>query len=264
MVMMFIIRLTGVSAAAEKEFPMPETTIIKLTLTGLTAATARTDSQLNGLTTATVAGTTSVPLILDTVLATHLTTTINNADYDGLIAEARQLPATSNADRYQFVLRPWLWWLTLSSNNRVFQNLNAQEIVEKVFKDGGFTDYKFQLKSKPAKREYCLQYKESDFNFVSRLLEQEGIFWFFTHKEGKHTLVLADDNSACPPIPGEKKVKYQAAQNGGRETGMIRSAQLRLQATAQGAHPGSDKSEQPKQLIGESDCPALMAGHWFT
>jgi type VI secretion system secreted protein VgrG len=106
MVMMFIIRLTGVSAAAEKEFPMPETTIIKLTLTGLTAATARTDSQLNGLTTATVAGTTSVPLILDTVLATHLTTTINNADYDGLIAEARQLPATSNADRYQFVLRP--------------------------------------------------------------------------------------------------------------------------------------------------------------
>lgn len=264
MVMMFIIRLTGVSAAAEKEFPMPETTIIKLTLTGLTAATARTDSQLNGLTTATVAGTTSVPLILDTVLATHLTTTINNADYDGLIAEARQLPATSNADRYQFVLRPWLWWLTLSSNNRVFQNLNAQEIVEKVFKDGGFTDYKFQLKSKPAKREYCLQYKESDFNFVSRLLEQEGIFWFFTHKEGKHTLVLADDNSACPPIPSEKKVKYQAAQNGGRETGMIRSAQLRLQATAQGAHPGNDKSEQPKQLIGESDCPALMAGHWFT
>ena len=264
MVMMFIIRLTGVSAAAEKEFPMPETTIIKLTLTGLTAATARTDSQLNGLTTATVAGTTSVPLILDTVLATHLTTTINNADYDGLIAEARQLPATSNADRYQFVLRPWLWWLTLSSNNRVFQNLNAQEIVEKVFKDGGFTDYKFQLKRKPAKREYCLQYKESDFNFVSRLLEQEGIFWFFTHKEGKHTLVLADDNSACPPIPGEKKVKYQAAQNGGRETGMIRSAQLRLQATAQGAPPGNDKSEQPKQLIGESDCPALMAGHWFT
>ncbi|MGX9330871.1 type VI secretion system Vgr family protein [Klebsiella grimontii] len=219
---------------------MPETTIIKLTLTGLTAATARTDSQLNGLTTATVAGTTSVPLILDTVLATHLTTTINNADYDGL------------------------WWLTLSSNNRVFQNLNAQEIVEKVFKDGGFTDYKFQLKSKPAKREYCLQYKESDFNFISRLLEQEGIFWFFTHKEGKHTLVLTDDNSACPPIPGEKKVKYQAAQNGGRETGMIRSAQLRLQATAQGAHPGNDKSEQPKQLIGESDCPALMAGHWFT
>ncbi|MFS3511188.1 type VI secretion system Vgr family protein [Citrobacter sp. Res13-Lact-LER2-35-b] len=290
---------------------MPDTTIIKLTaptLTGLTAATVHTDSQLNALTTATVAATTSAPLTLDAVLATHLTATINNADYDGLIAEAHQLPATSNADRYQFVLRPWLWWLTLASNNRVFQNLSAQEIVEKVFKDAGFTDYKFQLKTKPAKREYRLQYNESDFNFVSRLLEQEGIFWFFTHTAGKHTLVLADDNSAFPPITGEKKVKYQAAASGARETGMIRSAELRLQATAQGfqssdynyeqpkaalfaqagekkggmqyQHPGrfSVKAEgdalaawkvnalkaQAKQLVGESDCAALTAGHWFT
>ena len=290
---------------------MSDSTIIKLTapkLIVLTATTAHTESQLNGLTTATVAGTTSAPLTLDAVLATHLTATINNADYDGLIAEAHQLPATGNADRYQFVLRPWLWWLTLASNNRVFQNLSAQEIVEKVFKDAGFTDYKFQLKTKPAKREYCLQYNESDFNFVSRLLEQEGIFWFFTHKEGKHTLVLADENSAFPPIPGDKKVKYQAAQSGSRETGAIRSAALHLQTTAQGfqtsdfnyeqpkaalfaqvgekkggmqyQHPGgfSEKAQgdalaawkvnalktQAKQLVGESDCTALMAGHWFT
>lgn len=290
---------------------MPNTTIIKFTaptLTGLTAATAQTESTLNGLTTATVAATTSAPLTLDAALATHLTATLNNAHYDGLIAEAHQLPATSNAERYQFVLRPWLWWLTLSSNNRVFQNLSAQEIVEKVFKEGGFTDYQFKLKTKPAKREYCLQYNESDFDFVSRLLEQEGIFWFFTHAQGKHTLVLADDNSAFPPIPGEKMVKYQAAQSGERETGAIRLVELRLQATAQGfqssdyhyeqpkaalfaqagekkkgvqyQHPGgfSTKGEgdaltawkasalktQAKQLTGESDCPTLMAGHWFT
>lgn len=290
---------------------MPDTTIIKLTapaLTGLTATTAYTESQLNGLTTATVAGTTSAPLTLDSALATHLTATINDADYDGLIAEAHQLPVTSNADRYQFVLRPWVWWLTLASNNRVFQNLSAQDIVEKVFKDAGFTDYIFQLKSKPTKREYCLQYNESDFNFVSRLLEQEGIFWFFTHAAGKHTLVLADDNSAFPPITGDKKVKYQAAASGERETGAIRSAELRLQATSQGFQSSDYNYEQPKaalfaqagekkggmeyqhpgrfivkaegdalaawkvnalkaqakQLVGESDCAALMAGHWFT
>lgn len=290
---------------------MPDTTIIKLTapaLTGLTATTAYTESQLNGLTTATVAGTTSAPLTLDSALATHLTATINDADYDGLIAEAHQLPVTSNADRYQFVLRPWVWWLTLASNNRVFQNLSAQDIVEKVFKDAGFTDYIFQLKSKPTKREYCQQYNESDFNFVSRLLEQEGIFWFFTHAAGKHTLVLADDNSAFPPITGDKKVKYQAAASGERETGAIRSAELRLQATSQGFQSSDYNYEQPKaalfaqagekkggmeyqhpgcfivkaegdalaawkvnalkaqakQLVGESDCAALMAGHWFT
>lgn len=290
---------------------MSDSTIIKLTtpaLTGLTATTAQTESQLNGLTSATIAATTSAPLTLDAALATHLTATLNNADYDGLIAEAHQLPATSNADRYQFVLRPWLWWLTLASNNRVFQNLSAQEIVEKVFKDAGFTDYKFQLKTTPLKREYCLQYNESDFNFVSRLLEQEGIFWFFTHAQGKHTLMLADDNSAFPPIAGDKKVKYQAAASGTRETGAIRSVELRLQATSQGfqssdfnyeqpkaalfalagekkggmqyQHPGrfSEKAQgdalaawkvnalkaQAKQLVGESDCAALMAGHWFS
>lgn len=290
---------------------MSDSTIIKLTtpaLTGLTATTAQTESQLNGLTSATIAATTSAPLTLDAALATHLTATLNNADYDGLIAEAHQLPATSNADRYQFVLRPWLWWLTLASNNRVFQNLSAQEIVEKVFKDARFTDYKFQLKTTPLKREYCLQYNESDFNFVSRLLEQEGIFWFFTHAQGKHTLMLADDNSAFPPIAGDKKVKYQAAASGTRETGAIRSVELRLQATSQGfqssdfnyeqpkaalfalagekkggmqyQHPGrfSEKAQgdalaawkvnalkaQAKQLVGESDCAALMAGHWFS
>lgn len=290
---------------------MPDSTLIKLTapaFTGLTAATVNTESQLNGLTTATVTVTTSAPLTFDTALATHLTATINNADYDGLIAEIHQLPATRNADCYLFVLRPWLWWLTLSSHNRVFQNLSAQEIVEKVFKDGGFTDYTFQLKAKPAKREYCLQYNESDFNFVSRLLEQEGIFWFFTHAAGAHTLVLADDNSAFPSIPGEKKVKYLAAQSGEREAGAIRSAALRVQATAQGfqtsdfnyeqpkaalfsqagekkggvhyQHPGrfsvkvdgdalaawkvNALTSQAKQLVGESDCAALTAGHWFT
>ncbi|CAM7582018.1 type VI secretion system Vgr family protein [Citrobacter cronae] len=270
---------------------MPDTTIIKLTapaLTGLTAATAYNESQLNGLITATVAATTSAPLTLDAALAIHLTTTINDANYDGLIAEARQLPATGNADRYQFVLRPWLWWLTLASNNRVFQNLSAQEIVEQVFKDGGFSDYKFQLKTKPAKREYCLQYNESDFNFVSRLLEQEGIFWFFTYEAGKHTLVLADDNSAFLPIPGDKKVKYQAtaqgfqssdynyeqpkaalfAQAGEKKGGMQYQHPGRFSVKAEGdaltAWKVNALKAQAKQLVGESDCAALMAGHWFT
>lgn len=290
---------------------MTDLFIIKLTvpaLTGIIATVAQTDSQLNGLTVATVAAFTSAPLTLDSVLATHLTAAINNANFDALIAEAHHLPSTANADRYQFILRPWLWWLTLSSNNRVFQNLSAQEIVEKVFKDNGFTDYKFQLKTKPAKREYCLQYNESDFSFVSRLLEQEGIFWFYIYEEGKHTLVLADDNSAFPPIPGEKQVKYQAALSGSRETGAIRSAELHLQTTAKGfqssdfnyeqpkavlfaqagekkggvqfQHPGGFREKaqgdalaawkvnalkaQAKQLVGESDCTALMAGHWFT
>jgi type VI secretion system secreted protein VgrG len=207
MVMMFIIRLTGVSAAAEKEFPMPETTIIKLTaptLTGLTAATARTESQLNGLTTATIAATASAPLTLNTALATHLTAAINSADYDGLIAEARQLPANGNAVRYQFVLRPWLWWLTLANNNRVFQNLSAQEIVEKVFKDADLATT--HSSSKPNRRSA---------NTVCNITKATSILshgcWSRRGSSGSSpikkasTLVLADDNSAFPAISGGKK-----------------------------------------------------------
>ncbi|EAR6709561.1 type VI secretion system tip protein VgrG [Salmonella enterica] len=289
---------------------MPDT-FFKLTspvLTGIAASTVHIESILDNLKLATITASTSAPLTLKNILATHFTVSLNNNDYDGLIAEMCKLPSTTNADRYQFVLRPWLWWLMFSSNNRVFQNLSAQEIVEKVFKDGGYTDYKFQLKNQPAKREYCLQYNESDFEFISRLLEQEGIFWFFIYEEGKHTLVLADDNSAFPAILGNKKVKYQPAQSGDRETGMIRSAGLHLQITAQGFQCSDFNYEQPKavlfaqagekkggmyyqhpgrfcvkaegdalaawkvnalkapakQLVGESDCSALMAGHWFT
>ncbi|WP_347291371.1 type VI secretion system tip protein TssI/VgrG [Kluyvera georgiana] len=290
---------------------MPNIAIAKASssdLTSLSVLAVSTDFGLNNLAITHLSVIGISTFTLDSALATHLSISLNNTPFDALIAEAHHLPSTANADRYQFILRPWLWWLTLSSNNRVFQNLSAQEIAEKVFKDNGFTDYKFQLKTKPAKREYCLQYNESDFNFVSRLLEQEGIFWFYIYEEGKHTLVLADDNSAFPPIPGDKKVKYQAAQSGGRETGAIRSAELHLQTTAQGfqssdfsyeqpkaalyaqagekkggvqyQHPGGFREKaqgdalsawkvnalkaQAKQLVGESDCAALIAGHWFT
>jgi type VI secretion system secreted protein VgrG len=74
---------------------------------------------------------------------------------------------------------PWLWFLTLYTDCRIFQNKTAPQIVEQVFKDRGFSDYKLQLQGSYAAREYCVQYRETDFNFVSRLLEEEGIFYFF-------------------------------------------------------------------------------------
>lgn len=142
-------------------------------------------------------------------MATHLTATLHNdADLrplDALIAEVRQLPGDASADRYQVLLRPWLWWLTLASNNRVFQNKTTGEIVTGIFDGHGFGDYRLKLSGSYTPREYCVQYSETDFAFVSRLLEEEGIFWFFTHEEGRHTLVLADGNDAFPAIPNGRK-----------------------------------------------------------
>ncbi|WP_336348124.1 type VI secretion system tip protein VgrG [Pseudomonas monsensis] len=175
-------------------------------------------------------------LTLTSAIATHVTTTLHNdaqlRPFDALVAEIRQLPADATAERYQLLLRPWLWWLTLASNNRVFQNLSTSDIVTTIFKAHGFTDFKLSLSGSYTPREYCVQYGETDFAFVSRLLEEDGIFWFFTHDSGKHTLVLGDSNDAFVAIPNGPKVKYLGQGMGERELHGIRAGQVCLQAVA--------------------------------
>ncbi len=117
---------------------------------------------------------------------------------------------------YRAEVVPWLWFLTLSANCRIFQNMSVKEIIEKVFKDLSFSDYQTsQIKGNHPKREYCVQYHETDFNFVSRLMEEEGIFYFFKHEDGKHTLVMADQTGAYADCK-EKEVDY-LRDEGGRD-----------------------------------------------
>jgi type VI secretion system secreted protein VgrG len=110
---------------------------------------------------------------------------------------------------YRAQVVPWLWFLTRTANCRIFQNKTAPEIIQAVFKGLGFSDLALWLREKYPKREYCVQYQETAFRFVSRLLEQEGIFYYFRHDKDKHTLVLVDRNSACPDCP-EASVPYTA------------------------------------------------------
>jgi type VI secretion system secreted protein VgrG len=93
-------------------------------------------------------------------------------------------------------IHPQFWLLTLTSDCKIFQNKTAIEIVKQVLSDGGVTDVKDATTRTYATREYCVQFNETSFNFVSRLLEEEGAFYFFDHADGKHTMVLADDSSA--------------------------------------------------------------------
>ena len=93
---------------------------------------------------------------------------------------------------YYAELVPWLHLLQLHSDCRLFQNMDVKAVIEKVFNSHGYTDYEISTQGNFRTREYCVQYRESDFSFVSRLMEEEGIFYYFKHEEGKHTLVLAD------------------------------------------------------------------------
>ena len=93
-------------------------------------------------------------------------------------------------------MAPWLWFLTRAANSRIFQNKNVVDIAKQIFSDHGFSDFEFRLQRSYPQYEYKVQYRETDFNFISRLLEHEGIFYFFHHENGKHTAVYGDAPSA--------------------------------------------------------------------
>jgi type VI secretion system secreted protein VgrG len=109
---------------------------------------------------------------------------------------------------YRAIMRPWLWILTRRSNCRIFQDLSVPDILKKVFQAAGFSDFKLSLTQTYQKREYCVQYRETDFNFVSRLMEYEGIFYFFSHEQAKHTLIIADSVSAYQKISNYQEIAY--------------------------------------------------------
>src|SRR5262249_9434572 len=83
---------------------------------------------------------------------------------------------------YRMEVVPYFWFLTRTANCRIFQKKKTPEIIEQVFGDYGLTDYELQLRRSYPEWEYCVQYRETAFNFLSRLVEHEGIFYFFKHE----------------------------------------------------------------------------------
>ncbi|MHC4399530.1 MAG: type VI secretion system Vgr family protein [Planctomycetota bacterium] len=109
---------------------------------------------------------------------------------------------------YRAEVVPWLWFLTLTSDCRIFQEKKVPEIIEQVFGDLGFSDFDLsEVKGDHPKRDYCVQYRETLFDFVSRLMEEEGIFYYFKHEDAKHTLMLADQKGAYFDC-GEEEAHY--------------------------------------------------------
>lgn len=136
--------------------------------------------------------------------AVTVTLNLSNGEHhvNGVVGRFVQEETNLRLTRYYAEIHPWLWLLTKTSDCRVFQNKSVPEILESVFSDLGLTDFRDDLKGQYEKREYCVQYNETTFNFVSRLMEEEGIFYYFEHDSNKHTLVLGDDSHANPTCSG--------------------------------------------------------------
>jgi type VI secretion system secreted protein VgrG len=119
----------------------------------------------------------------------------------GFVTRFALTGATGRFHRYQAVVRPWLWFLTRTTDCRIFQDLTVPDIVKTVFEDHPIAVHDFKLFRDYRPWDYCVQYRESDFAFVSRLLEHEGIYYRFEHSDGEHKLILLDSASAHDPQP---------------------------------------------------------------
>ncbi len=151
------------------------------------------------------------------LLRTPITLTVELADgserpINGLISRFSRGERTVDFTRYRAEVVPWLWFLSLSRDCKIYQNMSVLEILESVFTSQGYSDFEIRCQGSYPKREFCVQYRETHLNFVSRLMEEEGIFYFFQHTDSKHILTLADSNDAFAECPGADRVKLLPKQ----------------------------------------------------
>src|SRR5215469_16837159 len=106
--------------------------------------------------------------------------------FNGIVTRVVASGLSAGAYRYRVEVRPWIWLLTRVTDCRIFQNLSPFQIITKVFRDAGFSDFKDgrQAAAGDSVLEYCVQYRETSFDFVTRLMEQYGLYYFFKHDRG--------------------------------------------------------------------------------
>ena len=143
-------------------------------------------------------------------------------EFNGLAVGFYQTGQQGRYHHYLIVVRPWTWLLTRTSDCKIFQDKTVRQIIEAVFADHPYADFEFQLTASYQPWTYCVQYRESDYNFIARLMEQEGMHFFFRHKNGKHTLVIADGAHAHAAAADYASIAYHEpeAARGRQDEGM--------------------------------------------
>ena len=166
--------------------------------------------------------------------------------FHGIVTRFVQAGRAGKLTLYRAELRPRLWVLGKTRDSRVFQAVSVPEIVKSVLSAHGVTDVTDKLKGKYEKRDYCVQYQESALDFISRLLEDEGIYYYFEHQDGKHTLVLGDDPTGHAPCPELPKARYRGeVQESTEEEDVITACEIEEQVTASGYAVSDYNFEMP-------------------
>jgi type VI secretion system secreted protein VgrG len=134
--------------------------------------------------------------------------------FNGTLVDAQWLGREADLHIYRFTLRPWLWLLSQRADCRIFKNKTAIEIIKEIFKkeDSACFDDRTSETLQPI--DYCVQYRETDLDFVLRLMEQYGIYYYFKHSDGDHELVLSDSRSAHDPVQAATEPSFKGGGGG--------------------------------------------------
>lgn len=135
----------------------------------------------------------------------------------GIISRFEQTGKEGGWTRYRAEVVPAVWTLSRRANCRIFQNQNVPDIIKKVLTDGGITSdqFRFSIRKSYASREFCVQYRESDLSFITRLMEQYGLFYFFEHTPEADVMIIGDDPVVHVPVPDPSRVTYRAPGTSG-------------------------------------------------
>jgi type VI secretion system secreted protein VgrG len=135
--------------------------------------------------------------------------------FNGICVRASQGSSDDDFTSYRLEVAPKLWLLTRKAQSRIYQNMAVPAIIDQVLKEGGVKNDPSKLtKANYKPRDYCVQYRETDFNFICRLMEEEGIFYYFTHADGDHTMILGDTSAAHQDVPGATKALLETVTGG--------------------------------------------------
>jgi type VI secretion system secreted protein VgrG len=163
-------------------------------------------------------------IAFDSILGQGVTITLmmpggSQRYFNGIVSrfsQGQRIPSAEGGGtftRYRAEVVPKLWMLTRNHQSRIFQQLAVPDILKQVLTGLSVT---YQLQGTYLKRDYCVQYRETDFDFASRLMEEEGIFYFFTHSNGSHQMVVADTPQSFPDVPGPTTLIYETIEGGTR------------------------------------------------
>ena len=133
--------------------------------------------------------------------------------FNGYVRDFEQIgyDAINSLASYRAVLVPWISLLKLPTDCRTFQGKSIPDILREVFSAAAFSDHRFNLTNRYVPREFCVQYRETTFDFVSRLMEFAGIYYYFEHEQGNHTMVICDSPAAHTAFPGYAVIPYNPA-----------------------------------------------------